>query len=103
MAAEIVPQKQMGRWTGIVSLVRGLTSIPAPLIGGVIWDQLGPHYVFIATIAVDILARLPLLASVRETLYLQVESDGSSQDEYCGGNHGENQTRRRCKDFPHGH
>jgi MFS family permease len=88
MAAEIVPQKQMGRWTGIVSLVRGLTSIPAPLIGGLIWDQLGPHYVFVATIAIDILARLPLLASVRETLYLQVEPDGPSQDKRSSNKQG---------------
>jgi MFS family permease len=75
MTAEIVPQRQMGRWIGIVSLVRGLASIPAPLIGGLIWDHVGPHYVFVATIAIDVLVRLPLLASIRETLYLKVEPD----------------------------
>jgi MFS family permease len=78
MAAEIMPQQQMGRWIGIVSLVRGLLGIPAPLIGGLIWDHLGPHYVFLVTIAVDLLVRLPLLASIRETLHLTVEPDGPS-------------------------
>jgi MFS family permease len=78
MAAEVMPQRQMGRWIGVVSLVRGITSIPAPLIGGVIWDQVGPPYVFVVTIAVDVMARLPLLASMRETLHLKVEPDGSS-------------------------
>jgi MFS family permease len=76
MAAEIMPQQQMGRWIGIVSLVRGLLSIPAPLIGGLIWDHLAPHYVFVVTIAVDLLVRLPLLASIRETLFLSVDPKG---------------------------
>jgi MFS family permease len=80
MAAEIMPQQQMGRWIGIVSLVRGLLSIPAPLIGGLIWDHLGPPYVFVVTIAIDLLVRLPLLALIRETLFLTVEPDGPSQD-----------------------
>jgi MFS family permease len=79
MAAEIMPQKHMGRWIGIVSLVRGLMAIPAPLIGGLIWDHLGPHYVFVVTIAIDLLARLPLLASIRETLYLTVAPDGDQK------------------------
>jgi len=70
MTAEIVPKEQMGRWIGIVSLFRGLLSIPAPLIGGLIWEHIGPQYVFFAAIAIDALLRLPLLVSVRETLHL---------------------------------
>jgi MFS family permease len=70
MTAEIMPKDQMGRWIGIVSLVRGLLAIPAPLIGGLIWDHVGPQYVFIAAIAIDALVRLPLLSSVQETLNL---------------------------------
>jgi MFS family permease len=76
MAAEIMPQQQMGRWIGIVSLVRGVLSIPAPLIGGLVWDHLGPHHVFVVTIAIDLLVRLPLLASIRETLFLSVDPKG---------------------------
>ena len=72
MAAEIVPKEQMGRWIGIVSLVRGLMSIPAPLLGGLIWDRVGPHYVFLAAILIDLAVRLPILASIRETLYLNL-------------------------------
>lgn len=68
MTAEIMPKEQMGRWIGMVSLFRGLLSIPAPLIGGAIWDYVGPQYVFFAAIAIDILLRLPLLSSIRETL-----------------------------------
>ena len=73
MAAEIVPKEQMGRWIGIVSLVRGLMSIPAPLLGGLVWDRIGPQYVFLAAILIDLAVRLPLLASIRETLHLNLE------------------------------
>ena len=71
MAAEIVPQEQMGRWIGLVSLFRGLLGIPAPLIGGLIWEHIGPQYVFFVAIAIDVFLRLPFLSSVRETLHLQ--------------------------------
>jgi MFS family permease len=71
MAAEIVPQDQMGRWIGVVGLFRGLLSIPAPTMGGLIWEHVGPHQVFLAAIAMDVFLRLPLLASVRETLHLK--------------------------------
>lgn len=70
MTAEIVPKDQMGRWIGTVSLVRGLLAIPAPLIGGLIWEHVGPQYVFLVAIAADAFLRLPLLASIRETLHL---------------------------------
>jgi len=74
MTAEIMPRGQMGRWIGIVSLFRGLLSIPAPLIGGLIWEHIGPQYVFLVAIAIDACFRLPLLASVRETLHLEPDA-----------------------------
>ena len=73
MAAEIMPQEQMGRWIGVVGLFRGLLSIPAPIVGGLIWEHVGPQYVFFAAIAIDLFLRLPLLAQIRETLYLPRE------------------------------
>jgi len=71
MAAEIMPQEQMGRWIGVVGLFRGLLSIPAPLMGGLIWEHIGPQYVFLAAIAIDVCFRLPLLARIPETLHWQ--------------------------------
>jgi MFS family permease len=73
MTAEIMPAALMGRWIGIVSLIRALLSIPTPLIGGLIWEYIGPEYVFFAAIGVDLLIRLPLLASIRETLNISPE------------------------------
>lgn len=75
MTAEIMPKEQMGRWIGIISLFRGLLSIPMPMIGGLIWEHVGPQYVFFAAIAVDVFLRLPLLGAVRETLHLS-SADG---------------------------
>ena len=70
MTAEIMPKEQMGHWIGIVGLVRGLMGVPAPLIGGLVWEHIGPQYVFFVAIAIDAFLRLPLLGSIRETLHL---------------------------------
>jgi MFS family permease len=78
MAAEIMPQEQMGRWIGVVGLFRGLLSIPAPMVGGLVWEHVGPEYVFLAAIGIDVCLRLPLLAFIRETLHLRTNEDGGS-------------------------
>jgi MFS family permease len=70
MAAEVMPLKQMGRWIGAVTLFRGLLGIAAPMLGGLIWERIGPQYVFFAAIAIDAFLRLPLLAKIGETLHL---------------------------------
>jgi MFS family permease len=82
MTAEIMPQEQMGRWIGIVGLFRGLLSIPAPTVGGLIWEHIGPQYVFLAAIAIDVFVRLPLLALTRETLHLHQDAlRGGGEDD----------------------
>jgi MFS family permease len=68
MTLELLPLEQQGRWGGLLSLFTGLVTIPAPIIGGLIWRELGPMYVFIVPIVFDILFRVPLLATVPETL-----------------------------------
>ncbi len=80
MAAEIMPKEQMGRWIGVVGLFRGLLSIPAPTLGGLIWEHIGPQYVFLAAIAIDAGIRLPLLALTRETLHLGEGESGRSEN-----------------------
>ena len=47
----------------------GLVTIPAPLIGGLIWRHVGPAYVFIIPLALDLALRLPLLMTIPETLW----------------------------------
>jgi hypothetical protein len=68
MSMELVPVEQQGRWSGLLGLSAGLMTIPAPLIGGLIWRELGPIYVFLVPLALDLFLRLPLLSTVPETL-----------------------------------
>ena len=53
---------------GGLGLVRLLVAIPASVIGGLIWRELGPMYVFVIPLAVDLLLRIPLLTTIPETL-----------------------------------
>ena len=47
MTLELVPLEQQGKWGGLLGLFTGLVTIPAPIIGGLIWRDLGPMYVFV--------------------------------------------------------
>ena len=68
MTLELVPLEQQGRWGGLLGLFTGLVTIPAPIIGGLIWRELGPLYVFVIPIVFDLFFRVPLLTTVPETL-----------------------------------
>jgi Na+/melibiose symporter-like transporter len=69
MALELVPVAEQGKWSGLQGLFRGLVAVPAPILGGLIWRELGPTYVFLVPLAVDLLVRIPLLTTVPETLH----------------------------------
>jgi MFS family permease len=71
MAFELVPAEHMGRWIGIMRFCRLLLGAGGVYLGGVIWDILGPQYVFLSPIALDLFVRIPLLIGMPETLTLQ--------------------------------
>jgi MFS family permease len=71
MTMELVPVGQMGRWSGLLGLFAGLVTVPAPLIGGLIWKGLGPAYVFLIPVALDLLVKIPLLTTIPETLHTE--------------------------------
>jgi MFS family permease len=68
MTPELVPPECMGRWRGLLGLFTGLAAIPAPFIGGIIWERLGPEWIFITVTLIDLFVRTSLLYSVPETL-----------------------------------
>ncbi len=68
MTPELVPPECLGRWRGLIGFFSGLACIPAPIIGGLIWENLGPEWVFITITAIDLLVRTPLLYMFPETL-----------------------------------
>jgi len=71
MSLELVPLKHMGRWSGLLGIFAGLVTVPAPLIAGLIWRHVGPEYVFIIPLALDLALRVPLLKTIPETLWKQ--------------------------------
>jgi MFS family permease len=68
MERELVPPEQMGRWLGITRFFRMLLNAFMALISGIIWDRIGPYYVFLTFIVIDLSLRVPLLISMPETL-----------------------------------
>ncbi len=69
MGLELVPAEMVGRWEGVLGVLGGLVTIPAPILGGLVYRNWNPAYVFLLPIAVDALLRLPLLATMPETLH----------------------------------
>ncbi|MCD6519192.1 MAG: MFS transporter [Anaerolineae bacterium] len=74
MSIELVNVEQQGRWSGLLNLFRSIVTVPAPFIGGLIWRDLGPIYVFLIPLVIDLVIKLPLLASVSESLQPEATS-----------------------------
>jgi MFS family permease len=68
MTLELVSVERMGRWSGALGLFQGLVTIPAPILGGLIWRELGPVYVFLIPLGLDLMLKIPLLSTIPDTL-----------------------------------
>lgn len=77
---ELVPPEQMGRWLGICRFFKMILSASLALIAGIIWDKIGPQYIFIVFVGIDLLIRMPLLIRIPETLHTQFKSLGPLSD-----------------------
>lgn len=66
MSVELMPRELLGSWFGLNGLFRGLVNMSSPLLGGLIWNRLGPEYVFIF-LAVSQMLKLAILWTVPET------------------------------------
>jgi Na+/melibiose symporter-like transporter len=67
MTAELVPTPLLGRWHGLLGLVRGVITVLAPVMGGALWGSISPESVFFFLIATQLLKFL-ILMTVPETL-----------------------------------
>jgi MFS family permease len=76
MERELVPPEQMGRWLGIARGVKMFLNACMALLCGLIWDKVGPQYVFLVFIALDLVLRVPLLVTMPETLWLKLRRQG---------------------------
>ncbi|MFC1928323.1 hypothetical protein ACFLXK_01805, partial [Chloroflexota bacterium] len=68
MGYELVPPDHMGRWMGTQRLFRVIFGATMVYLAGVIWDKIGPQYVFLVVIGLDLFIKLPLLIGMPETL-----------------------------------
>ena len=75
MERELVPADQMGRWLGITRFFRMLLSALMVMVAGIMWDRVGPEYLFLGFVAIDLLLRLPLLVGMPETLRSKVAGE----------------------------
>ena len=75
MQFELVLPKHMGRWMGIVGFFRMLVSAVIAYLAGVIWDTIGPQYVFLIAVGLDLFIRIPLLIGMPETLSSQTRPE----------------------------
>jgi len=77
MNVELVPPEHMGRWLGVMRFFRLLLAAGVAYLAGAIWDYMGPQYVFLIAVGLDICIRIPLLMRMPETLELRM---GCGQD-----------------------
>ena len=68
MSMELVDESKRGRWGGMLMMFGSLVSIPAPIIGGILYQAVSPVVLFLLPIATDLFLRLPALVTSPETL-----------------------------------
>jgi MFS family permease len=69
ISVELVPKELLGSWYGIIGMARSLSSVISPLIGGLIWNSLGPVYVLYFLAATQLLKLVILWTMPKTTKY----------------------------------
>ncbi|MGZ8457206.1 MAG: MDR family MFS transporter [Gemmatirosa sp.] len=65
--ADLYPPRERGRYTGLIGAVMGLSSVVGPLVGGLLTDRFGWHWVFFVNLPIGavalwfIVSRMPKL------------------------------------------
>lgn len=60
LISKAVPEKNRGMAFGLFSTSLGIVSLPAPWIGGQLWDRVGPTFPFTVTAIVLLLSVIPI-------------------------------------------
>jgi len=64
---EMVPGEKRGRWFGVEGLI-GIATIPATILGGVLWQYGFMREVLLIPIVLEVLVVIPLLMTIPDTL-----------------------------------
>ena len=66
---ELVPAEKRGRWLGVTNTINSLVRIPAPIIGGMLYESLNPGLIFLIPVILEAVIRLPIIYfKIPETL-----------------------------------
>ena len=65
---ETAPPEKRGRWFGIEGLITGLSTLPASIIAGILWEQGLMTEVLLIPILLQALVVIPMLSTVPDTL-----------------------------------
>lgn len=60
LISKAVPKRLRGVAYGMLSTSLGLVSLPAPLIGGYLWEKISPQFPFMLTAAISLLSIIPV-------------------------------------------
>lgn len=67
LISKAVPQRLRGVAFGLFSTSLGLVSLPAPMIGGYLWENVSPQFPFMLTAAVSLLSIIPVWLKFKVT------------------------------------
>ena len=68
LTMELVPTDVRGRWIGVRNFLSLMMGIPAPWLGGMMYENLFPEAPFLLSLGIDALLRYPLIYMTPETL-----------------------------------
>lgn len=54
--ADLFPPNERGKYMGLIGVVMGISSVAGPIVGGLITDQLGWHWIFFINLPVGLVA-----------------------------------------------
>jgi MFS family permease len=60
LIADLVPSKDRGKLMGLMGTITGLTNLPAPPLGGYVWETYGPNTLMMISIIIGIVP-IPLI------------------------------------------
>jgi DHA1 family tetracycline resistance protein-like MFS transporter len=86
LISKAVPKKVRGTAFGLFSSSLGLVSLPAPWVGGLLWEKIGPRSPFMITAGVSFLSVIPAWLKFRLPKNNGAEKDkGGDQEEIKSG------------------
>lgn len=68
LTMELVPTDVRGRWIGVRNFLSLMMGIPAPWLGGMMYEAVFPEAPFLLSLGIDALVRYPLIYMTPETL-----------------------------------